>query len=117
MTVRESIAAAIPRLAEAKIETPRLDAELLLAHVLGENRTYLFAHPTRELTAEEETRWGTLLVRRSQREPLPYILGAREFMGMSFQVTPAVLIPRPETEILVETVAQRLSPGARILDV
>jgi release factor glutamine methyltransferase len=105
------------RLAAAGVETPRLDAELLLAHVLGVNRAYLHAHPDRILTPDQETAFEALLRRREAREPLPYLLGRWEFLGMPFRVTPAVLIPRPETETLVEGAAARLRDGARILDV
>ncbi|HEU4754813.1 MAG TPA: peptide chain release factor N(5)-glutamine methyltransferase, partial [Armatimonadota bacterium] len=116
-TIRQALAAAIPRLERAGVETPRLDAELLLAHVLGRNRTYLVAHPQEALGAEERDRFEALLGRREAREPLPYLLGAWEFLGMRFRVSPAVLIPRPETETLVETVAARLPADARVLDV
>lgn len=93
----------------AGVDTPRLDAELLLAHVLGTDRTALFAYPERRLTPEEASRFEAALQRRMGREPLPYITGTREFLGLPFRVTPAVLIPRPETEVLVETVAERLA--------
>ena len=98
----------MPRLEAAGIDTPRLDAELLLAHVLDTNRTSLFAHPERSLTDRETERFEAALRRREAREPLPYITGVREFLGLPFRVTPAVLIPRPETETLIETVAERL---------
>lgn len=110
---------AIPRLAAAGVDSPRLDAELLLAHVLGKNRTYLFAHVHDPVSPEARAELETLLRRREAREPLPYLLGTWEFMGLPFRVSPAVLIPRPETEGLVEAVAERLLPHApvRILDV
>jgi len=117
MTIREALAAAIPRLASAGVETARLDAELLLAHVLQQGRTHLFAHPEADLTIEVTQAYEALLQRREAREPLPYLLGTWEFLGMPFRVAPGVLIPRPETETLVEAVAERLPPGARILDV
>lgn len=105
------------RLRTAGVETPRLDAELLLAHALDRNRTYLFAHPQDLLSPEENMCYEAFLRRREAREPLPYVLGEWEFMGMRLEVSPAVLIPRPETETLVETAAGRLPPEARILDV
>ena len=94
-----------------------MDAELLLAHVLERGRTYLFAHPEAVLASEQSERFEGLLARREQREPLPYLLGSWEFLGMRFLVGPGVLSPRPETETLVEAAAERLSPGARVLDV
>jgi release factor glutamine methyltransferase len=107
----------------AGIDTPRLDAELLLAHILGASRTALFAYPERQLSPVEVEQIETSLRRRAAREPLPYITGTREFLGLTFRVTSAVLIPRPETEVLVETVAERLSAlrgrehSFRLLDV
>jgi release factor glutamine methyltransferase len=117
MTVCEALAETIPRLAEAGIATARLDAELLIGQVLEVSRTWLAAHPEVGLTPEQEAGLEALVVRRERREPLPYLLGRWEFLGMSLRVTPAVLIPRPETETLVEEVARRLPPGARVLDV
>ncbi len=84
------------------IPTPRLDAELLLAKVLRTDRLSLYKDPHRLLTFKELQEFELLLQRRSQREPLPYLLGEWEFYGRSFWVTPAVLIPRPETELIVE---------------
>jgi release factor glutamine methyltransferase len=75
------------------------------------------AHPADALPPEDAARFEGLIRRRERREPLPYLLGYREWMGMRFQVTPAVLIPRPETETLVEDTASRLPADARILDV
>lgn len=111
-TVRSTLHTAIQALEAAGVDTPRLDAELLLAHVLGTVRLALFAHPERALTADEAAQFEAALQRRRRREPLPYITGTREFLGLTFRVTPAVLIPRPETEVLVETVAERLSAAA-----
>src|SRR5205807_1146829 len=104
LTIHSALQSAIPALEAAGVDTPRLDAELLLAHVLGTTRTALFAHPERPLTAAEAACFDAALHRRLRREPLPYITGTREFLGLTFRVTPAVLIPRPETEVLVETV-------------
>jgi release factor glutamine methyltransferase len=116
-SIRDALTVAAVRLAEAGVDTPRLDAELLLAHVLRTGRTHLIAHPVRELTEPQREHFLALLGRREAREPLPYLLGRWEFLGMDFEVSPAVLIPRPETETLVETVAQRLPDYGRILDV
>lgn len=117
MTLGEALQQAIPRLEAAGVDTPRLDAELLLAQALDRTRTYLAAHPAQDLSSEEATRFDEQLARRERREPLPYLLGYWEWLGMRFRVTPAALIPRPETETLVEETASRLAPGARILDV
>jgi release factor glutamine methyltransferase len=97
----------------------RLEAELLLAHALGVTRTQLIAHPERAADAVQATRYPEYLERRLAGEPVAYILGDREFHGLSFQVTPAVLIPRPETELLVEMALQRIQPAAapRVLEV
>jgi release factor glutamine methyltransferase len=96
----------------------RLEAELLLAHALGVTRTQLVAHPERAADAVQANRYPEYLERRLAGEPMAYIVGEREFYGLSFQVTPAVLIPRPETELLVEMALQRIGPAAsaRVLD-
>ncbi|MBI5509471.1 MAG: peptide chain release factor N(5)-glutamine methyltransferase [Deltaproteobacteria bacterium] len=86
------------------IESARLDAELLLASVLGKDRVYLYTHNEQPLSAVERDAYRTLVKRRAQREPVAYILGQREFYGRTFTVSPAVLVPRPETEHLVEEV-------------
>jgi release factor glutamine methyltransferase len=83
-----------------------MNAELLLMFTLGCDRAYLFAHPERALTREEQTRYGEALAERTRGVPAQYITGHQEFWGMDFIVSPAVLIPRPETEHLIETVLQ-----------
>src|SRR5437868_11981917 len=91
-----------------------MNAELLLMFTLDCNRAYFFAHPERELTADEITRYDHCLAERSRGVPAQYITGHQEFWGMDLIVTPAVLIPRPETEHAVETVLRlvRASEGA-----
>ena len=84
------------------IENPRLDAEVLLASVLGQSRMYLYVHYDQPLNAEELGIFRGLVKRRAQREPVAYLLERREFFGHTFKVTPAVLVPQPDTEILVE---------------
>lgn len=84
-------------------ETPALDAQVLLAHVLGKDRAWVLAHPEATLTPKQETTLETAIRKRQAGTPLPYILGQWEFFGLDFEVTPDVLIPRPETELLVET--------------
>jgi release factor glutamine methyltransferase len=83
-------------------ETSALDASVLLAHVLQKPRTWVLAHLAATLTAKQQKELDTLLARLESGEPLPYVLGHWEFLGMDFDITPDVLIPRPETELLVE---------------
>ena len=104
MLLKDALTSAIERLAAARIGSPRMNAELLLMFTLGCDRAYLFAHPERKLTSEEQTRYEEALTRRSSGVPAQYITGHQEFWGMDFIVTPAVLIPRPETEHVIETV-------------
>jgi release factor glutamine methyltransferase len=102
MLAGEALAEAATRLRNEGIESPRLDAEILLAHVLGTNRAAILARPEQRLTPKELTRYRDLVGRRAGREPLAYIVGHREFFGLDFVVDHRVLIPRPETELLVE---------------
>ncbi|MFH1185256.1 MAG: peptide chain release factor N(5)-glutamine methyltransferase [Chloroflexota bacterium] len=84
-------------------DTPQLDAQVLLAHVLGRTRTWLLAHPDMRADSDQTSRLEALMRRLEQGEPLPYTLGHHEFFGLDFDITPDVLIPRPETELLVQT--------------
>jgi release factor glutamine methyltransferase len=86
-----------------------MNAELLLMFTLGCDRAHLYAHPERELTTEEHTRYDETLNQRTHGTPTQYITGHQEFWGMDFIVTPAVLIPRPETEHVIETVLKLMS--------
>ena len=90
-------------------EIDRLDAELILAHAMGVERVYLHAHSERELTLAELSCASDGLLRRQKHEPVAYIIGSKEFYGHTFQVSPAVLIPRPETETLVSLVKSYLT--------
>ncbi len=99
LSIREAIAWASRRV---RASAPRLAAEVLLAHVLNVSRAYLLAHPERILAPDEWEAFARLVARSEQGEPLFYLIGEREFYGMPFKVTPAVLIPRPETEGLVD---------------
>lgn len=110
MQASEALAGAVTQLRNEGVESPRLDAELLLAYVLDVNRAAVLTWPERRLTPKQLTRFRDLVTRRAAREPLAYILGYREFFGLDFAVSPAVLIPRPETELLVEH-ALRLAGG------
>lgn len=97
---------------------PRLEARLLLMHATGLSRTKVMAYPEIELTPEQEQAFARLQERRLAGEPVAYLLGEREFYGRAFRVTPDVLIPRPETELLVEWGMQRIAgrTSPRILD-
>jgi release factor glutamine methyltransferase len=102
--LREALQTAIARLTAEHVPSPRMNAELLLMFTLACDRAYLHAHPERELTAEESTRYEEALAQRARGMPAQYITGHQEFWGLDLIVTPAVLIPRPETEHLIETV-------------
>lgn len=102
--VGRALLAASRRLREAGSDTPQLDSAVLMAHVLGVSKTWLYAHPDRHLTEEEITRFEQLVQRRMRHEPVAYLVGYKSFFGLDITVTPAVLIPRPETELLVERV-------------
>lgn len=96
------------------VDSPRLDAEVLLSHVLQKERIYLYIHFDEPLEAAELAAFREMVKKRVQRIPVAYIVGAREFMGLRFAVSPAVLIPRPDTEILVEAVIERLKDKSQI---
>lgn len=112
-----SIAALLAQVALPDSDTPRLDAELLLAHVLGKPRSYLLTWPEREPNAEQLARFEALLARRRQGEPVAYLLGEQGFWSLALQVSADTLIPRPDTERLVEVALERGPTGpARVLD-
>ena len=93
---------ATARLRAAGVDSPRLDAEILLAHVLSVDRPCILTHPERSLDAAESASYRQLIIRRTRHEPVAYLVGHQEFYRLDFFVSPAVLIPRPETELLVE---------------
>ena len=103
-------------LAKAGATLGRSEARLLLRQVLGCDEAWLIAHGDAAPTVAQATRYRGLCARRVDGEPVAYISGTREFYGREFAVSPAVLIPRPETELLVELALQRLPQGARVLD-
>lgn len=111
MQLKQALTSAVTRLSAQKVPSPQMNAELLLRFVLNCDRAYLFAHPERELTADEESRYDAALAERSRGVPAQYITGHQEFWGMDLIVTPAVLIPRPETEHLIETVLKLQASG------
>lgn len=108
MTISEAISCAARKLAGAGVQAPAFDAELLLRHVLARDRAWLIAHGGEIIDGESLDIFERAVVRRASREPLQYIIGRQEFWGLDFLVTPDVLIPRPETELIVETVLDEL---------
>jgi len=104
MTVRELLRSASMTLQQAGCDAPRLDAELLLAKTLGCGHTWLIAHANDDISPVNQNAYMDLVERRRRREPLAYITGEKEFWSRPFTVTPDVLIPRPETEHLIEAV-------------
>ncbi len=99
--------------------TPRLDAELLLETVTGHSRAYMVGFGERAVSAAQEQQFRQLIARRTEHEPVAYLIGRKEFFGLDFTVTPAVLIPRPDTEILVERAIEHLESNrsaTRVLD-
>ena len=102
MTISEALKHASATLRAALISNDLLDAQTLLAHALNCDRTYLIVNYNQPLTDEQQTNYQALIARRATGEPLQYITGEQEFFGLPFIVTPAVLIPRPETELIVE---------------
>lgn len=101
-SIKQLLAEATQFLQKEGLDTPRLDAELLLGHVLGVTRAQTHAHPDRRLDSAELEGYRELIERRRQHEPVAYIIGHKEFYGLDFYVDRRVLIPRPETELLVE---------------
>ena len=106
-TVREALEAA------SAAGLDRLDAQLLLAHRLGRPRTWLLAHDDAPLDAQTSAAFGADCARRADGVPLAYLTGRKEFHGLEFEVTPAVLVPRPETELLVDWALELVAAGAR----
>ena len=115
MDVRTALLQGSKLLEEASIAVPRLTAEVLLAHALRRDRVWLYAHPEQELAEVEWLHYGRYLHERLKGKPTQYITQRQEFYGREFRVTPDVLIPRPETEHLVEAALQM--PAKRILDI
>lgn len=114
-SVREALGAAVDALTAAGIDEPRLDAELLLGEAMGRERAALVAEPSAEVPPAAARRFGEMVRRRLRREPVAYILGRKGFRRLELAVDPRVLVPRPETELLVE-LALELRPE-RVLDV
>lgn len=104
MNLRDALRSGAEMLKLANIETPAVDAGVMLCHVLKKDRAYLYAHGEQELIPGAEGEYRALLQRRALGEPVQYLTGYQEFMGLGFRVNSHVLIPRPDTEVLVETV-------------
>lgn len=127
MQLKEALHEAVSRLSAKNVPSPRMNAELLLMFTLSCDRAYLFAHPERILAPEEQSRYQAAVAERARGVPAQYITGHQEFWGMDLIVSPAVLIPRPETEHVVETVlklvkgdkvaGKKSEPDLRIVDV
>ncbi len=119
VTQGELLQQAIQRLEAAGVPDARRNAEWMLCEVLGCSRVQLYAYPERPVNTDQQARFSELLTRRLQREPLQYVLGYVEFLGLRLEVGPGVLVPRPETEWLTERVLQEMQPipTPRVLDV
>src|SRR3954464_9454993 len=106
MRLDAALRRAVRTLEQNEVGSPRMNAETLLMFVLGCDRAYLYAHPERKLTSDEENRYNATITERATGKPSQYITGHQEFWGLDFIVSPAVLIPRPETEHVIETVLE-----------
>lgn len=120
-TIRSALLQAQTRLnnsPELDTSDARYESQLLLQHILDVNRAWLIAHENDDLQADEQSRFADLVLRRCNGEPIAYILGQREFYGLNLAVTPATLIPRPDTEILVEAALEKIpaDKSLQILD-
>ena len=117
-TIAELMQIAVEQLKAAGCDAPRLDAELLLGHVLGLSRAQLVSRWHQSPSPEQVRAFSTLIQRRAQREPLAYILGYKEFFGLEIEVDRNVLIPRPETELMVERaieMARQIDPAGKVI--
>lgn len=117
--IAENLRISTSRLADKEIDDPARQAASLLALAIKRDRTFLIAHPEYELTTDEQRLFDGFLERRAGREPLQYIRGTQEFYGLEFDVGPDILIPRPETEILVEKAIDLIGelPASRVCEV
>jgi release factor glutamine methyltransferase len=109
MDIRTALKQALAELRDAQVPSYTLAAELLLLHALGRDRTWIYAHPEEEISAADAERYYALIRRRAGGEPTQHLTGKQEFWGLEFEVTPDVLIPRPETEHLIEVALDRLA--------
>src|SRR5258708_15775121 len=111
--VRTALKQGLAQLREAHVPSFTLAAELLLLHVLSRDRTWLYAHPEEQVSPADGERFFALVARRANGEPTQHLPGKQEFLGLEFEVTPDVLIPRPETEHVIEAALDR--PAGREL--
>ena len=119
MTLTETLNSASITLSTAGIANARLDAEVLLSHIIHKDRIWLITHRDDVLDDKNQRDFDEAIERRSKREPLQYIIGNQEFWGLEFKVTPDVLIPRPETELIIEAaleIVQDRNQRVRIID-
>src|SRR3984885_4678817 len=116
MNLRSALRDAMAQLSAANVPSHSLAAELLLMHTLGRDRAWIYAHPEFELDAAEAEKYFGLVARRASGVPTQYLTGKQEFWGLEFEVTPAVLIPRPETEHVIEVALARLGPRGIQID-
>jgi release factor glutamine methyltransferase len=107
--VRATLKQGLAQLREAQVPSFTLAAELLLLHVLGRDRTWLYAHPEEQISTSDADRFFNLIARRVAGEPTQHLTGKQEFWGLEFEVTSDVLIPRPETEHVIEVALDRLA--------
>ncbi|MDQ3179976.1 MAG: hypothetical protein M3Q33_05585, partial [Acidobacteriota bacterium] len=115
--ISEKLREATGILQTSGISKPRREAASLLAFALQKDKTFLIAHSEYKLSTKEEKRFREFLQRRASREPFQYITGNQEFYGLDFAVTPDVLIPRPETELIVENAIKLLPEKARFCEI
>src|SRR5437764_8181823 len=111
MQLRAALQAGLKKLQAEQVPSAELAAELLLMHALGCDRGYLYSHPETEVAAETAGRYFAMIEERATGKPTQYITGHQEFWGLDFEVTPDVLIPRPETEHVVEAVLELADVG------
>ena len=113
MNIRDALREAIGRLASDGVPSHALAAELLLMHALGRDRTWIYSHPDEEIPRDAIENFRALVARRAAGTPTQYLTGHQEFWGLDFEVTPAVLIPRPETEHVIEVALERVGSRSR----
>lgn len=117
ISIGEALRRGSQELDQAGVAEARREAGSLLSHVIGKDRTFLIAHADDLLSDEEWTSFESAVTRRAAGEPAQYIAGTQDFFGRAFRVTPDVLIPRPETELLVEAALQVMNAGSSVCDV
>jgi len=108
MEIKKILRAAAEQIKKRKIKNPSLEAEILLSYILKKNREFLFTYPEKELNIKQVRNYKKLIIRRLKGEPIAYLTGQKEFYGLNFLVNKNVLIPRPETELMVEEALKRI---------